>query len=235
MLTNKKWMMALGLFVVILMLVDLYFVFFYAPPEKYMGHVQKIMYFHISSAWVAFISFFIVFVMSIVYLIKKYEICDRIAKTCAEIGVLFTTFVLFTGPLWARPVWNTWWTWDPRLTTTLILWFIYVGYILLRKTTGNHITGKKVAAVFGIIGFLDVPIIHLSVKWWRSIHPSEVVSGGGMSMTPEMQITLIVSVITFLFIGLFLFSIRYKLETLLSQYFDLDLKQSIQERREKLS
>lgn len=235
MLTSKKTVKFLSYLVAIVLLIDLYFIFFYAPPEKFMGDVQKIMYFHISSAWVGFISFFIVFVMSILYLVKKYEVCDRIAITCAEIGVLFTTFVLLTGPLWARPVWNTWWTWDPRLTTTLILWFIYVGYIFLRKTTGSLSTGKKVAAIFGIVGFLDVPIVHLSVKWWRSIHPSDVVSESGFNMTFEMQITLIISIITFLIIGLFLFSLRYKLESLSAKYFDLELKESIQNRKEKLS
>ncbi|MBI4649704.1 cytochrome c biogenesis protein CcsA, partial [Candidatus Desantisbacteria bacterium] len=119
------------------MLISLYAVFIYVPVEKVMGIIQKIFYFHVPLAWVSFLAFFVVFVMSILYLLKKDHIYDITAYCAAEIGILFCTLVLITGPIWARPIWNAWWTWEPRLTTTLILWFIYIAYLMLRHFTEN--------------------------------------------------------------------------------------------------
>ncbi|MCF6092548.1 cytochrome c biogenesis protein CcsA [Microaerobacter geothermalis] len=207
-----SWMRIFVALVAVLVLADIYMVFFYAPTEKFMGDIQRLMYFHVSSAWVAFISFFVVFICGILYLWKRSDRFDRLALASAEIGVFFTTLVLITGPIWARPVWNTWWTWDPRLTTTLILWFIYVGYLVLRKTSLQDERGKRMAALFGIIGFIDVPIVHLSVTWWRSIHP-QVITDRGINMTLEMAITLFFSAFTFLTIYLLLLFFRYRIET----------------------
>ena len=224
---NKLWLRLIVPFIGLVVLVDFYLIFFYAPPEKYMGDVQRLMYFHIPSAWIAFLAFFIVFIMSILYLIKKDDRFDRLAYCSAELGVLFTTLVLITGPIWARPIWNTWWTWDPRLTTTLILWFIYIGYLVLRSASDGEQVGKKVAAIFGIVGFIDVPIVHLSVKWWRSIHPVDVVSERGMNMTAKMSITLLFSGFTFMILAGLLLYLRLRLENSKAKVKQLHLRKSV--------
>lgn len=176
--------------------IALYFVFIYAPTEKVMGVVQKIFYFHVASAWIAFFAFFVTFVCSIVLFITNRYIFDDIASASAEIGVVFCTIVLITGPVWAKPIWGTWWTWDPRLTTTLILWFIYIGYIMLRNFVDEEDKKAKFSAALGIIGFIDVPIVFLSIRWWRTIHPNVMQKGGG-GLAPEMLTTLLISVAAF--------------------------------------
>ena len=182
----------------------LYAVFIYAPVEQKMGIVQKIFYFHVPSAWVSFLAFFVVFLASILYLWKKKEFYDNLAFSSAEIGLVFCTLVLITGPIWAKPVWGTWWTWDPRLTTTLVLWLIYIAYLMLRAYGGSG--GSRYAAVLGIIGFLDVPIVHLSIRWWRTMHPKQV------SLAPPMLKTLLISLAAFTLIYLYLLLQRYSLE-----------------------
>ena len=152
------------------MLASLYALFFYAPVEKTMGIVQKIFYIHVPSAFLAFFSFFITFVTSILYLWKRDRKWDVIALCSVEVGVVFCTIVLITGPIWARPIWNVWWTWDPRLTTTLILWFVYAAYLMLRRALSENQRGGF-SAVFGIIGFVNVPITFFAVRLWRTIHP----------------------------------------------------------------
>ncbi len=180
--------------------IGLYFAFIYAPVEAKMGIVQKIFYFHVASAWVGFFAFFITFLMSISFLISRKFIFDDIAEASAEVGLLFTTIVLVTGPIWAKPTWGAYWTWDPRLTTTLILWFIYVGYILLRQYIADVNQRAKFSAALGIIGFIDVPIVFLSIRLWRTIHPNVVQKGGG-GLHPDM--------LTSMFVCLGIFSIIY--------------------------
>jgi heme exporter protein C len=176
--------------------VGLYFAFIFAPTEKVMGAVQRIFYFHVASAWIAFFAFFVTFALSILFLIKQNYIFDDIAESSAEIGILFCTIVLITGPIWARPIWGVWWTWDPRLTTTTILWFIYAGYIMLRKFIDEPDKRAKFAAAVGIIGFIDVPIVFFSIRWWRTIHPNVVQEGGG-GLHPDMTKALLFSVFAF--------------------------------------
>ena len=141
--------------------IGLYFAFFYAPVERIMGIVQKIFYFHVASAWIGFAAFFVTFVASILYLITKKYTFDDIAAASAEIGLAFCTIVILTGPLWAKPAWGKFWTWDPRLTSTLLLWFIYVGYIMLRQFMDESDRRAKFSAAVGIIGFIDVPVVFL--------------------------------------------------------------------------
>jgi heme exporter protein C len=180
--------------------IQLYMAFHYAPTEKYMGPVQRLMYFHVSSAMVAFLAFGVVFGVSLLYLFTRRKLWDQIAVSSAELGVLFTTLTLITGSLWARPVWNAWWVWDdPRLITSLILWFIYIAYLMIRSSVQGEERRRKLAAIFGIIGFIDVPIVYFSVKWWRTIHP-KVIDEQGVHMPPEMAITLFFSIITFVFL-----------------------------------
>ncbi|MDZ7262406.1 MAG: cytochrome c biogenesis protein [candidate division KSB1 bacterium] len=195
------------------MLVSLYGVFIFAPTEKSMGNVQRIFYFHVATAWVGFFAFGVVFVASILFLWKKARKWDRLALCSAEVGVVFTTLIFITGPLWAKPVWNTWWTWDLRLTTSLILWLIDVAYLMLRQFAGDEERGARFAAVFGIIGFVDVPIVYLSIRLWRTLHPAPVIFGREESgLEPEMLLTLILSLMAFTFLYLYLLRERVQLE-----------------------
>jgi heme exporter protein C len=151
----------------------LYFVFFVArEADRAMGgQLQRAFYFHVPSAWVAYLAFAIVFVSSIAYLRTGARRWDLLAHASAETGILFCSLVLVTGPIWARPVWGTWWQWDARLTSTLVLWLAYVGYLMLRSLASRPERVGRLAAVVGIVGFLDVPVVHFSVYWWRTLHP----------------------------------------------------------------
>ena len=135
------------------------------------GQLQRIYYVHVPSAWFAYVSFAIVFIASIVYLRTRARRWDLLAHAAAETGVVFSSLVLVTGPIWARPVWGTWWEWDARLTSTLVLWLTYIGYLLLRGLARESEDPGRLAAVVGVVGFLDVPIVHFSVQWWRTLHP----------------------------------------------------------------
>jgi heme exporter protein C len=188
-------------------------VFFWVPTERTMGVVQRIFYIHVPAAWVAFMAFGIVAICSAMYLWLKDDRLDHAAVAAAEGGMLFTAIVLLTGPLWGKVAWGTWWSWEPRLTLTLLLWFIYLGYFLVRASTENPERGKRFAAVVGIVGALDIPLIHLSVQWFRSLHPAPVVmKPEGPSLDPAMLKTLFVGLgaSTLVFFSFFLF--RYGLE-----------------------
>ena len=193
-----------------MIIIALYFAFIYAPTEKVMGVIQKIFYFHVASAWIAFFAFFVTFIFSILLLVKGNSFFDDVASASVEIGVIFCSIVLLTGPLWARPVWGVWWTWDPRLTTTLILWFVYVGYIMLRKFTEEEDKRAKFSAALGIIGFIDVPVVFLSIRWWRTIHPNVLQKGGG-GLHPDMKTALFVSLGAFTLLYLSLLIKRVKI------------------------
>ncbi len=186
-----------------------YFIWVYAPVEATMGILQKIFYFHLPLAWWGLISFFIVFCASLVFLITKKPVMDRLAQTAAEMGLLYSGLALITGSLWARAAWNTWWTWDPRLSTTLVMWFIYAGYLALRQSIDNPQKMRAVCAVLGVVAFLNVPLVFLSARMWRSIHPAVFGSGGG-GLEPEMMTTLLVCIFAWgiLTIGILLYRVR---------------------------
>lgn len=194
----------------ITMLAAMYAIFVYAPVEKTMGMVQKIFYLHVPSAFLAFLAFFITFVSSILYLYKKDLKWDQIASCSVEIGLIFCTLVLITGPIWAKPVWNVWWTWDPRLTTTLILWFIYLAYLMLRGVVKEN-QRANLSAVFGIIGFVNVPITFFAIRLWRTIHPV-LISSQGINISHPMKYTLLLSVFAFGFLFFSLLITRIGLE-----------------------
>ncbi len=195
-------------------IVTIWAALLYAPTDAIQGDAQRIFYVHVPMAWVAYLAFFIVFLSSILYLWRKSEQWDWLARASAELGTVFTTLVLITGSLWGRPIWGTWWTWwDARLTTTFILWFIYVGYLLLRSYTGRSAGGARAAAVLGIIGFVDVPIVHLSVTWWQRLHPAPVVLNGGQpNLPPQMLTALMISLATFTMLYAFLLLQVYRLQ-----------------------
>jgi len=203
----------LGLLAAVAVFVALGLVFLWVPAERVMGDVQRIFYFHVASAWNAFLAFLVVFVASIAFLRSGSHRWDTLAYCSAEIGVVFTTITLITGPIWARPIWNTWWSWDPRLTTTLILWFIYLAYLVIRSSAEGSQQQSRLAAVFGIIGFVDVPIVFMSTRWWRSIHPT-LIQTDKMNMEPSMVFTMVFSFVSFTILYAFLLSYRVRLETL---------------------
>jgi heme exporter protein C len=193
------------------MIASLYTAFIYAPTEKIMGDIQRIFYFHMGAVWVATIAFTVVFIASIQYLRKGTRSSDILAYASAEIGVLFTTLTIITGSIWAKPVWGTWWTWDPQLTATFILWILYIVYLILRSSAGSDIKKAKFAAVFGIVAFIDLPLVYASARLMRGISP--VVFGGrGGGIAPQMMIALLVSLITFTLLYIVLLKQRVILE-----------------------
>jgi len=183
-----------------------------APTEQTMGNVQRIFYYHVPSAWTAFLLFLINFVASVTYLIRRDVKADILALTTAEVGVVFCTVVLVTGPIWARPVWGIWWTWDLRLTLTLVLWLIYVSYLMLRRFSTSDQT-PVLAAVLAIFGALDVPLVYFSIWFFRTQHPSPVIGGGG-SLDPRMAHVLLISWAAFMCLAWLLCWTRYRLEVL---------------------
>jgi len=194
------------------MLIALYAIFIYAPVEKTMGVVQKIFYIHVPAAFLAYLAFFITFIASILYLYSKDSKWDTVAYCAVETGVIFCSIVLVTGPIWAKPVWNVWWTWDPRLTTTLILWFTYVAYLMLRRAVKDN-QRANFAAAFGIIGFINVPITFFSIRLWRTIHPV-IITSRGLNMSGSMKLSLIITFIAFCFLYCSVLIGRIKLERL---------------------
>jgi heme exporter protein C len=163
----------LGIAAWALVTLALVFIFFVAreADASMGGQLQRIFYIHVPSAWLAYLAFAIVFIASIAFLRTHSRTWDLVAHSAAEVGVVFCTLVLVTGPIWARPVWGTWWQWDARLTSTLVLWLTYVGYLLLRSLAADPASAGRLAAVVGIVGFINVPIVHFSVRWWRTLHP----------------------------------------------------------------
>ena len=194
------------------MLAALYLIFMVVPTEQQMGIVQRIFYFHVSSAWMAFLGFFLVAGASAVYLWNGSRGADRLAEAAAEVGVLFCSLVLVTGPIWARPFWGVWWTWDPRLTMTVILWAIYASYLMLRAFGGEDEAVHRYAAVLGIIGVLDIPIIMVSVRLLRGMHPAVIArnEGGSGLVDPWMRIALVVSAVALILVGSWLMQLRVR-------------------------
>lgn len=183
-----------------------------APTEQTMGDVQRIFYYHVPSGWVAFVCFFVNFLASIVYIVKKNPSSDALAAASAEVGVVFCTVLLITGPLWARPVWGIWWTWDARLTTTLVLWLIYVSYLVLRRFAAGGQT-QVLAAALAIFGFIDVPIVYMSIRWFRTQHPSPVIGGGANSgLDPAMLRVFLSNLAAFTLLGFVFLVVRYRLQ-----------------------
>lgn len=184
----------------------------WSPPDVHQGDAMRILYVHVPSAWTAYLAFFIVLVGSGMYLWKRDLKWDRLAVASAELGVLLTALTLALGSIWARPIWGVWWTWDPRVTTTAILFVIYVGYLMLRALQPDPLARAKQAAVVGIIGFLDIPVIHLSVLWWRSLHQGPtLLQPGDPTMDDRMELALMVNLIAFTVLFVFLLGQRLRL------------------------
>jgi heme exporter protein C len=205
--------LGLALLLMLAMGAALYAALVFAPTERVQGDVQRIFYFHVPLAWTAYLAFTVVAVSSVVYLLTRRPIWDAVARSSAEVGLLLTTLMLISGSLWARPIWGTWWSWDARLTTTLLLWFIYVGYLMLRSSIDDEQRAARYAAIVGIVGAVDIPIIHQSVVWWRSLHPESVVlASGGPAMPGSMLAALVISLVAFTLVYVVLVTFRTRLE-----------------------
>jgi len=196
-----------------LILVALLMAFRYAPREATMGEVQRIFYFHVPSAWVGFLAFFVTFLAGIAYLARGERRWDILALSSVEVGLTFITMAVVTGSLWARPTWGTYWTWEPRLTISAIQLLVYIAYLMLRSASDNPASGARFAAVYGIVAFVTVPLSWFAIRWWRTIHPDILTGGGqGMATTPRMVQTLMVSLLAFTALYVVLLRQRIRLE-----------------------
>jgi heme exporter protein C len=200
---------------VALMLVAGAAIFLYAPTDALQGPVQRIFYLHVASAIAAYGSFGVVLVGGIIYLRTENQVADRFARAGAVVGVVFTTVTLVMGMLWAKPVWGAFWAWDARLTSTLVLWIVYAGYLLVRRLAEPGRQAARIGAVVGIFGFIDVPIVHFSVTWWRTVHPGPVIVND--ALPPEMLGTFLFTVACTLVLAAVMIGIRYRIETLLDE------------------
>jgi len=205
------------------MLVNLYLILIWAPAERTMGDLQRIFYFHVPSAWVAFAAFFAVFAFGMAYLVTRDLSHDHLALASAETGVLFCTVAIVTGPIWAKPAWGVWWIWDARLSSTFILWLIYVSYLLLRGFVDDPHRRATLGAVVGIVGFADVPIVFMSIRWWRTQHPSPVLAGGeGSGLDPDMKVVLLFSAVVFTLLAAALIGLSARIRRLDAERAELE-------------
>lgn len=212
-------------------LTSLFLIFNWVPQIKASNSAeqiaQKIFYFHVPSAWLGFLAFFVVFVASIAYLATRDRRYELISVASAEIGILFITMVLITGPIWAKPVWGIWWTWDARLTSSLILWLIYVAFLMLRRYLPDGSKRANLSAVVGIIGFIDVPIVYYSIRWWETQHPKAVMASSDGSLAAPMFFTFMFSLATFTILYVYLMKKRYQLlqleDTLNKQFKEMEI------------
>ena len=208
-----NWLPTLG--VAVLLAVAGYAALFVAPTERTMGLIQRIFYFHVPSAWTAFVAFCVAFVANIAYLLRRAPKWDWLGVSAAEVGLAFCTAVLVTGPIWAKPVWGIWWTWDARLTSTFVLWVLYVSYLLLRTLVSDAERRAVASAVFGIFAFLDVPLVYMSIRLWRTQHPQPVIAGGsGSGLDPRMWHVFLTCWAALLALMVLLLVQRYRLEAL---------------------
>lgn len=196
---NRGLVQTLGIMTAALMVAALYMVFLYVPNEATQGIVQRIFYFHVPCAWVAFAGFGLVAISGALYLWLGQQVWDDLGQAAAETGMVFCTLVLVTGSIWAKPIWGVWWTWDSRLTTTLLLWLLYGGYLMLRAAADESPYSARLAAVVGIIAALDVPVVVVSVRLWRTIHPAVLLTREGSHglQDPRMVATLMVAMAAF--------------------------------------
>src|SRR5438132_4916605 len=205
----------LGWLVVLALVAGLVMGFLVAPRDAAQGNVQRIMYVHVPSVLVAYLAFAVVLLASIVYLTTRRESADRIGHASAEVGVLFTGITIASGAIWGKPTWGTWWTWDARLTSTAVLFLVYVGYLLLRGMVDEPDRRARAAAVVGILGAANIPVVHFSVKWWRALHqPSTILGPQPSPIAAPIALTLLVNWIAFTFLFLYFLARRAEIARL---------------------
>ena len=179
-----------------------------SPADRDMGHLQKIMYVHVPAAWMAFLAFFVVFVYSVLYMWKQKENHDLLAASAAEVGAVYTGLTLMLGMIWGRPAWGVWWVWDARLTSTLVLFLIFVGYLALRSFVDDAVQRAKWSAAVGAIGAINVPIVYMSVKWWRTLHQPQSSPG---TLDPAFTLGLRLNAIAMLLVLIYFIRRRYEI------------------------
>jgi heme exporter protein C len=225
---TKSYLGALALIVVLL---GLYWGLLQAPPDAYQGEVQRIMYLHLPSIITAYIAIFLVFIGSCLYLWKREKRDDNLAHSAAEIGVLFIALTIIEGSIWGRPTWGVWWTWDARLTLTAIFLLIFVGYLMLRSLIEDENQAASSAAILGIIGFLDIPLIHMSVYWWRTLHqPPSILrpdKAPWENIHPELLTALLINGVGFVLLFFYLLSLRFRLGEMTEEIKALQLSRGI--------
>ncbi len=224
-----KWLVALDIVSSVLFFTAAAMVFFYAPLERVMGAVQKVFYFHVAAGWIGMLSFLVAAAAGIVYLVRKESRWDLVGISAVEIGIAFTLINVITGAIWARPIWNTWWTWDPRLTTATIMELVYAAYLMLRTGIEEPERRARFGAVYAIVGFLSVPLTFFSIRLVRTIHPVVIGSSdpsalGSFDMTPKMTQTFMVSLVAFTFVFASLLWHRIRLGSLGQRVEQLKLK-----------
>jgi heme exporter protein C len=205
-LQPPRWLKPFAVFTAVFFVAAQAIAIVISPPDRDMAHLQKIMYVHVPAAWMAFVAFFIVFVASIMFWATRREKHDLLAASAAEVGLVLTGLTLALGSIWGRPTWGVWWTWDPRLTTTLILFLIYAGYMALRAFTEDEDRRGRWSAAVGILGFLNVPIVYMSVQWWRTIHQ---IQSNPSTVDSPYVLGLRLNAFAFLFIMITFIAARY--------------------------
>jgi heme exporter protein C len=213
---QNRSLIILDVVTAILFIAALAMVFIFAPVEAVMGLVQKVFYFHVASAWVGMLSFLVAAVAGIIYLRNADRKWDIVSLSSVEIGLVFAIIAIISGSIWAKPIWNTWWTWDPRLTTTAIMALVYAAYLMLRAGLEDPDRRARISAVYSIIGAVSVPLTFFSIRIFRTIHPVVIGSGdptasGSFDMAPKMLITFIFSLIVFTVLFVDLLRHRVKL------------------------
>jgi heme exporter protein C len=211
----------LNLVTAVFILVALYLALIQSPAPANVDtetqrYAQRIIYFHIPHAWVGFLAFLVTFVGSVLYLWKGKRRWDILALSSVEVGVAFITATIITGSIWAKPAWNTWWTWDPRLTTSTITWLIYVSYLMLRSALDDPARRARFAAVYGVVGFISVPITFFAIRWWRTIHPV-LFDASNMGLSPNMRFPFFFSLAAFTLLYLVILIQRVRVEHLADQ------------------
>jgi heme exporter protein C len=209
-ITGRRGERILGVSTIAFLAVSAGFSLVVSPPDRAQGDLVRMMYVHVPAAWVAYLAFTVVFVASVAYLRTESSRWDRLAAASAEVGVLYTGLAIVLGSLWARPVWGTWWSWDPRLTTTAILLLIYLGYLSVRRLPESPLRRARWSAVIGIVGFIDVPIVHVSVRWWRSLHQAPARLLGIPDVAPSMGIALSIALVAFTVAYVYLVVLRMR-------------------------
>lgn len=208
----------LGAVAILLVIAAAYASFYVAPEERTMGVLQRIFYFHVSSAWAGMDAFLLCFIANLLYVWKRDQKYDWLGVSSAEVGLVLTTVVLITGPIWAKPAWGIYWTWDARLTSTFVLWLLYVSYLLLRTLIEEPERRALLSALFGIFAFIDVPLVFFSIRWWRTQHPAPVIMGSpGSGLDPTMNKVFLFSVFAMHVFAVFLIVERYVLEKMRSE------------------
>ena len=225
---------ALGVVTVVSLAALVGFGLWGAPPDEVQGDAQRVMYLHVPAAWLAYLAFFITAVASALFLWRRTRspVWDRVAGASAELGVMFTALALVLGAIWGKPVWGIWWAWDARLVSTALLFFLFLGYLALRRIPGDPVGAAKRNAIAALIAFVDVPIVHFSVEWWRTLHQQATVFSPKLSpqIHGVMALTLWIGTIAFTLLFVYLLDRRYRLAVLEEGRADVELVRAIAER-----